>query len=51
MCPVNPNLTTAVTFTSEQKEQSKEKIDFMVFEEHPEFDIIDVKDCLVELKQ
>ena len=39
---VNTNLTTPVAFTCEQKEQIKEKIDFMVFEEDPEFDIVDV---------
>ena len=44
VCLLNTNLTTSVTFTCEQKEQIKEKIDFSVFEEDPEFVIVDVKD-------
>ena len=50
MCLVNSNLTTPVTFTREQKKIIKEKIDFMIFQEDPEFDIGDVKDCLAGLK-
>ena len=50
MCLVNTNLTTPVTFTREQKEQNKEKIDFTIFQEDPEFEIVDVKDCLAGLK-
>ena len=43
-------LTTPVTFTCDQKDQIKEKIDFTVFEKDPEFGIVDVKDCLAGLK-
>ena len=50
MCLVNANLTTPVTFTCEQKEQIKEKINFTIFQEDPEFDIVDVKDCFAGLK-
>ena len=42
MCLVNTNLTTRVTFTRKQKEQIKEKINFTIFQENPEFDIVDV---------